>query len=127
MRFKPLAALARDRVPRPLNQTLYAKLIPMKPHIEIIEKTISEMDAHSNVTPFKEVIAHQLKEARMSLSELDFKQILQVAEVGLSKFCGSHEDLDLLEKILDDLFDSNVIDSFSYQRIIEKTACNRWL
>ena len=85
------------------------------------------MSASQNATPLKEAIAHQLKEAKSNLSELDFKQALQIAEIGLSKFCGSHEDLENLERILDDLFDSNVIDSFAYQRIIEKTACNRWL
>jgi len=92
-----------------------------------IQNLLTEMDGVSYLFPFKKKVAETLKVANSKLSPIEFSKVLAAAEPALSKDCGCHEDLEQLESILDDLSDSGIIENSTYKKIVENTACNRWL
>lgn len=99
----------------------------MNIYILNIENLLTKMDEVNDLFPFKQKVAEILKVANSELSPLEFSKVLAVAEPVLSKDCGCHEDLEQLELILDDLSRSGVIKNSTYKKIVECTACNRWL
>jgi len=99
----------------------------MNSYILGIENIYTQMNGTEDLFSLKKQVAEKLKEAHATLSSQDFGEVLSVAEPALSKNCGCHEDLEQLESILDNLSESSIIEDSVYKRIVENTACNRWL
>ncbi len=99
----------------------------MENHIELIKTITPEISKGLNVLSLKRDVAVILKDAHSRLSTEQFNDVLIVAHKALSEHCGCADELEDLESILDDLHADGVIDNGIYQRIIENTACARWL
>ncbi|MCL2914081.1 hypothetical protein L2725_09810 [Shewanella corallii] len=99
----------------------------MENHIELIKTITPEITKGLNVLSLKRDVAVILKDAHSRLSPAQFSDVLIVAQEAFSEHCGCADELEDLESILDDLHADGVIDSQIYQRIIENTACARWL
>ena len=56
-----------------------------------------------------------------------FDDLLRDALSVLSQNTGSHTDLDVLESILDQLYDLGIIDGDKYEQTVRNSACGRWL
>ena len=61
------------------------------------------------------------------ISNEEYEHLLKNSLHILSSNTGCAEDLEILETILDPLFDKGIIDSERYKNLISSTACNRWL
>ncbi len=99
----------------------------MKNHSELIKAIIPEIEKGLNLLTLKGDVAAILKNAHSTLDTEKFNNVLVVAEDAFSEHCGCADELQDLELILDDLYDIEIINKETYQKIIENTACNRWL
>ena len=57
----------------------------------------------------------------------DFEVILEDGLSAISQYAGSHEDLEVLEGVLDDLYDQGIIDEKRYDATVRSSPCGRWL
>ena len=82
----------------------------------------SRVNYEQNMRQVGEVIRLCHLEERENCSE-----ILDEGLHILSANAGSHTDLDVLESVLDNLYDAGIIDSDKYELTVKKSACGRWL
>lgn len=67
------------------------------------------------------------KKEKKELSELEYNEILKVSLETFSCNTGCAEDLEILEKLFEQLIELKIINSSIYQEVIASSPVNRWL
>lgn len=99
----------------------------MNHYLEKISALNLSIESVDDPAKYKHELVQLLIEAKQSTSEEDFLNISKASELGFSSNCGCAEDLELLTKLFEQLSEHEIYDSVSQKRILENSACNRWL
>lgn len=99
----------------------------MNLYLEKINSLSLEIEHGGDIASLKLEVARILIGAHSNLSPADFDVTLNLASKVFSSNCGCAEDLEKLEKILDELHELNILTSNQYHNIVTGTSCGRWL
>jgi hypothetical protein len=99
----------------------------MSHYLEKISELNRSIESADDPAEYKHDLVQLLIEAKLSTSDKDFLNISKASELGFSSNCGCAEDLELLTSLFEQLSEHEIYDSVSQRRILENSACNRWL
>lgn len=117
-----------------MNDTLESKLNSLK--LEVIEGTtfLSDNEEEQFIKNKKKkfklldfILEVYSMKNKGKLSEVDFNEFFNKSINILKSNTGCAEDLEILEMILDRLYDNGLINSKLYEKIVSDSSVGRWL